>query len=135
MVVVRPLLHGGAAVASLVPAPSYGALLDLRGGGMDDQTLTTRLLSELLGTFGLLTAVCLSGKVPPGWTRPIQVPVLGTLACLIFIFSPLSGASFNPAVNLSLLIGGQLSLKLFVLYGIMQFIGAAAATKFVALLG
>ena len=136
MVLMRPALHGSA-IASLGSAELHDttALMNLRGGAMEDHTTTTRLLAELVGTFGLLLAVRISAKVPEGWTRPVQFPVLCTLGCLIYFFGPLSGASLNPVVSVSMLISGEMSLSLFLLYTVVQVIGATAATKVVALLG
>ena len=108
-------------------------MLRLRGGG-DEHGLGTQVLTEIVGTFFLLVSVRLSSKVPPFFTRPVQLPVLCTLGTIIYVLGPISGASLNPAVNLALLVAGEMSAIKFLLYGIAQFIGAAAATKLIGTL-
>jgi len=68
-------------------------------------------------------------KVPAAWTRPYQFPVLVSLAFLIYIFGPLSGASFNPAVNMFLLVRGEMSTRKFFSYSAAQLAAGAAAAK------
>ena len=109
------------------------SMMRLRGGA-DEHGLTAQVLSEVLGTFLLLVSVRLSSKVPPFLTRPVQLPVLCTLGSIIFFLGPIGGASLNPAVNLALLIAGEMSTLKFILYGIAQMIGAAAATKLIGAL-
>ena len=93
-----------------------------------------RYLSELMGTAGLLCAVIGSGiKAEQLAGGNIGLALLANaavtmLALFVFIeiFAPTSGAHFNPAVSLVMLMKHQLSPLQFLGYVLAQLLGAAA---------
>merc|ERR1712032_714578 len=87
---------------------ALSSYLTLRGG---QASLPAELCSEGLGTFLLLLAVRLSPRFPEKALRPIQLPVLPTLAAIIYCIGPISGAVINPAVSTALLAAGEISLR------------------------
>lgn len=101
---------------------------------------TTRsLLAEFLGTFTLVFvgagAVIIAST--PDFGANVVVPALGhglILVGLIYIFGHISGAHFNPAVTLGLLIGGKITPSRAGLYMIAQFLGGIAAAFVLVLL-
>jgi glycerol uptake facilitator-like aquaporin len=73
-----------------------------------NERLTTRLVGEFLGTGLLVMAVVGSGAMAESLTTDVGVQLLanslatvGALVSLIWMFGPVSGAHFNPAVSLS----------------------------------
>lgn len=108
--------------------PMAKAVIDIRGGEM---SLGAQTLADAFGTFLLLVVVRLSSRVPERWTRPYHFPVLVALAFLIYIFGPISGASFNPAVNMSMLVMGEMSIRKFFWYSASQLAAAGFAAKLI----
>jgi len=73
-------------------------------GGSADYELSTKLVSEFLGTFMLVLTVGLNvlGKSPaPVWS------IGSSLMCMIYALGNVSGAHFNPAVTLAILASGR----------------------------
>jgi len=106
-------------------------LADLRArhGG---QGQTRRLFSELLGT-GILTFVAAGGPViaavsttSPSPTAQVVAPALAVLA-LIYSLGPISGAHFNPAVTVAVLIARRISASLAGLYVLTPLVAAVVA--------
>ncbi len=95
---------------------------------MPTTNLTRRLAAEALGTAFLLATVVGSGIM--GETLAggnVALALLGNtiatgaiLAVLILIFGPVSGGHFNPAVTLSFLIQGEISLRDAAIYVVVQ---------------
>ena len=110
---------------------SHDRLLALRGG---DYTMQQQLISETLGTFGLLLAVRLSSRAPAMMTKHTNFVVLIALGFLICLCGPVSGASFNLSVSWASFITGEMGFNKLILFTIAQLIGAAGATKLVELL-
>lgn len=77
---------------------------------------------EFIGTFFLVLGAALYGAVG------------ATLALMVMIYAGahISGAHYNPAVTLALIIRGKATLKDAVPYWISQFLGAVAAALIVA---
>lgn len=95
------------------------------------------LLAELIGTFTLCFIGIASVIVAPQFG--IVAPALGhglVLVGLIFAYGHISGAQFNPAVTVGLLVGGKIDPVKAGAYIVAQFIGGViAAYAVVALVG
>tara|TARA_B100000927_G_scaffold273723_1_gene252398 strand:+ start:657 stop:1283 length:627 start_codon:yes stop_codon:yes gene_type:complete len=85
-----------------------------------------KYIIEFLGTLFLVLIIGLS-------QNPIAIG-LG-LAVLVYMGAHISGAHYNPAVSLSMLINKQIQLKEFSFYVASQLLGSVVATYFVVLLG
>ena len=85
-----------------------------------------KYIIEFLGTLFLVLIIGLS-------QNPIAIG-LG-LAVLVYMGAHISGAHYNPAVSLSMLINKQIQLKEFSFYVASQLLGSVVATYFVLLLG
>jgi len=93
--------------------------------------LTRRLTAEALGTFILVMAVIGSGIMAAnlaGGNGAIAL-LCNTLATgavlfvIITIFAPISGAHFNPAVSLVMLLRGDLDRRTTLAYVVVQIVG------------
>ena len=93
--------------------------------------LTRRLTAEALGTFILVMAVVGSGIMAAnlaGGNGAIAL-LCNTLATgavlfvIITIFAPISGAHFNPAVSLVMLLRGDLDRRTTLAYVVVQIVG------------
>ena len=84
-------------------------------------------LAELIGTF-MLTFIG-AGAVAIGTASLTGVALAHGLALviIIFTFGHISGAHVNPAVTISLLLGGKVEVSRAALYLVAQFVGAAIA--------
>jgi len=73
-------------------------------GGEADYSLATRLVSEFIGTFFLVLTVGLNviGKSP----APV-FSIAASLMCMIYALGNCSGAHFNPAVTLAIILAGR----------------------------
>ena len=95
------------------------------------------LLAELIGTFTLCFIGIASVIVAPQFG--IVAPALGhglVLVGLIFAYGHISGAQFNPAVTVGLLVGGKIDAMKAGAFIVAQFIGGViAAYAVVALVG
>lgn len=95
------------------------------------------LLAEFIGTFTLCFIGIASVIVAPQFG--IVAPALGhglILVGLIFAYGHISGAQFNPAVTVGLLVGGKTDLVKAGAYIVAQFLGGViAAYLIVALVG
>ena len=85
-----------------------------------------KYIIEFLGTLFLVLIIGLS-------QNPIAIG-LG-LAVLVYMGAHISGAHYNPAVSLSMLINKQIQLKEFSFYVASQLLGSVVAAYFVVLLG
>ena len=85
-----------------------------------------KYITEFLGTLFLVLIIGLS-------QNPIAIG-LG-LAVLVYMGAHISGAHYNPAVSLSMLINKQIQLKEFSFYVASQLLGSVVATYLVVLLG
>ncbi len=97
-------------------------------------SLTRQLAAEGLGTALLLAVVIGSGIMGDRLCGGnVAVALLGNtistgaaLVVLITIFGPLSGAHFNPAVTLAVLLKGEISPATALLFVLVQLVGAVA---------
>jgi aquaporin Z len=83
-----------------------------------------KYLTELIGTFFLVLTVCLTvlGKVP---LAPLAIGA--SLMVMVYMGGHISGAHYNPAVSLAVLVRGKLAPGDFVAYLVAQFVGAILA--------
>lgn len=86
--------------------------------------LYSRLVSEFLGTFFLVLTVglnVLGGSKAPVWS------IAAALMCMIFALGSCSGAHFNPAVTVSILVRGEIDGPTAGKYIATQLVGGTAA--------
>jgi aquaporin Z len=84
-----------------------------------------KLITEFVGTFFLVLVI---GMVVTGGKGDFSPIAIGSvLMCMVFAGAHVSGAHYNPAVTLAVLLRGRMSLKEAVGYVIVQIIGAIAA--------
>merc|ERR1719359_1466674 len=77
-------------------------------GGSADYELSTKLVSEFIGTFYLVLTVglnVLGGSPAPVWS------IAAALMCMIYSLGNCSGAHFNPAVTVAILCSGRDKIK------------------------
>jgi len=83
-----------------------------------------KYLTEFVGTFFLVFTVCLAAgggiSVPP-------LAIGASLMAMVYMGGPVSGAHYNPAVSLALLLSRKLGAADFLPYLVAQFAGAIAA--------
>ena len=92
----------------------------------DAPTLQEELIGETVGTFLLTLAVVCAGAQPlPKPTGPLAVACI--LTGLIYAFGTLSGAVFNPAVSLALVLRGKLAKEKALWFAAAQTGGAILA--------
>ncbi|HEV8591131.1 MAG TPA: MIP/aquaporin family protein [Pyrinomonadaceae bacterium] len=99
---------------------------------MSHETLSRRLAAEFLGTAILLCAVVGSGIMAERLAGGnVAIALLANtiatgvaLVALILMFSPVSGAHFNPVVSMSAAINGETSWSDAAIYTMVQILGA-----------
>jgi glycerol uptake facilitator-like aquaporin len=99
------------------------------------ENLARRLTAEFVGTCLLVAAVVGSGVMADNLTDDVALALLcntiataAGLVVLISVFGSLSGAHFNPAVSLVMLLMREMPLAAFVFYCLAQVLGAIAGT-------
>jgi glycerol uptake facilitator-like aquaporin len=99
------------------------------------ENLARRMTAEFAGTCLLVAAVVGSGIMADNLTNDVALALLcntiataSALVVLISVFGPLSGAHFNPAVSLVMLLLKGMPLPAFLLYGLAQVLGGIAGT-------
>merc|ERR1719456_1093321 len=73
-------------------------------GGNPEYELVNKLFSEFIGTFFLVLTVglnVLGGSPGPVWS------IAASLMCMIYALGGVSGAHFNPAVTVAILLSGR----------------------------
>jgi glycerol uptake facilitator-like aquaporin len=97
--------------------------------------LMRRLIAEFTGTCLLVAAVVGSGIMADTLTDDVALALLcntiataAALVVLISVFGPVSGAHFNPAVSLVMLLLKEMPLAAFLLYCLAQVLGGIAGT-------
>jgi len=90
----------------------------------DKKTLVPKLASEFIGTFMLVLTVGLNvlGKSPAA-----AFSIAASLMCMIYALGDVSGANFNPAVTLALVVFGESDPKDAGMYMAAQIAGGIAA--------
>jgi len=89
--------------------------------------------AEILGTFSLVFIGCMTA-IFTGNVVAVSMAFGLTVMVFAFVLGPISGAHFNPAVSLGLLIRKKINVKDFGFYIIAQLVGAALATFMIWLL-
>lgn len=80
-----------------------------------------KYLVEFLGTFVFLSVILSQGQA---------LPIVITLAAVIFFGGSISGGHFNPAVSFMMHMKNTLPLEDFLFYVVSQMAGGAAALVF-----
>lgn len=88
-----------------------------------------KLITEFIGTFFLVLVVGMVVYGGKGDFAPVAIGAV--LLCMVFAGGHVSGAHYNPAVTLAVLLRGRITLKEAIPYVIVQIIGAAAASAIV----
>jgi glycerol uptake facilitator-like aquaporin len=104
----------------------------------DALSLVKALVAECIGTLLLATTIGV-GVVGTGHFSEYNflfLPVLvgAVVGLLVYVLGPISGAQFNPAVTLALMIFGKLKIAKAALYVLVQVIGASAGFKIAEIL-
>ena len=96
-----------------------------------------KLFSEYIGTLYLLLIIVGSGLMGESLTDDQALVLLANslatflgLVTLIWIFSPYSGAHFNPLVSIMLFVLGEISLSKTIFYIIFQIFGGISGVIF-----
>jgi aquaporin Z len=84
-----------------------------------------KYLTELIGTFFLVLTIGLAVNGGIGDLAPLAIG--SVLMVMIYAGGHISGAHYNPAVSLAVLIRGRIGVKDAIIYMIMQVIAAIAA--------
>ena len=84
----------------------------------------SRYLTEFMGTFFLVLAVCLAA---PSGGPSAALAIGGTLAIMVYMGGHISGGHYNPAVSLALHLRGILALADLLGYVLAQVMGAVCA--------
>jgi aquaporin Z len=95
--------------------------------------LSKRLGAEFIGTFWLVLGGCGSAVLAAKFDG-VGIGLLGvafafglTVLTMCFVFGPISGGHFNPAVSFGLMVGGRFKPADFIPYVVVQVIGATLA--------
>ena len=82
-------------------------------------------LVEFIGTFFLVLVICLTGKDGGNMMAPIGIGAI--LMVMVYMGGHISGAHYNPAVTIAVLIRGKIGSKDSMLYIGAQLLGSFAA--------
>ncbi|MEM0906270.1 MAG: MIP/aquaporin family protein [Pseudomonadota bacterium] len=98
-------------------------------------SFSRRLVAEALGTALLVTTVVGSGIMADKLTDDVALALLGNtlatgaiLVVLISVFGPVSGAHFNPAVTLAMVVRKALPAQEAIPYVVAQIVGGILGT-------
>jgi len=91
-----------------------------------DESLLSKGLAEFIGTFYLCLTVCAVCS-DPGAPILGVVGIASSLMVMIFALGSVSGANFNPAVTLGLLLRGELDFPVAAVYWLCQLLGGLFA--------
>jgi aquaporin Z len=91
-----------------------------------------KFITEFIGTFFLVLTV---GMVVTGGKGDFSPIAIGSvLMCMVFAGAHISGAHYNPAVTLAVVLRGRISVSEGILFVIAQIVGAIAASYIVMFL-
>src|SRR5439155_3252622 len=83
-----------------------------------------KYLTEVIGTFFLVLTIGLAGA-KAGAMAPLAIGA--ALMVMVYMGGHVSGAHYNPAVSLAVLLRGKIGVVDFVVYVICQLVGASLA--------
>jgi aquaporin Z len=91
-----------------------------------------KYLTEFIGTFFLVLTICLMGNdrtnLKPGEAEVYRMLAPLAIGCalmvMVYMGGHISGAHYNPAVSLAVLLRGNLNLVNFGIYVVSQVLGA-----------
>jgi aquaporin Z len=86
-----------------------------------------KTLTEFIGTFFLVLVICLTTSNPNGGTPMAPIAIGLTLMVMVYMGGHISGAHYNPAVTMAVLMLKRIELKEALGYWIFQIAGACAA--------
>lgn len=93
-----------------------------------------QLIVEFIGTFVLVFTVGMT-VINPGGAGPLAPLAIGaSLMVMIYAGGHISGAHYNPAVSLAVLVRGGMKLRSMIEYWVAQLIGAGVAIAAVIVL-
>ncbi len=95
-------------------------------------------LAEFLGTFTLVFVGIFVAAIAGGEGQGVIVAALGhglVLIGIIYAFGKFSGAHVNPAITISLLVGGKIGVDRALIYIVAQLLGAVIAAVLANLTG
>ena len=84
-----------------------------------------KYLVEFIGTFFLVLVICLSTGNGGNMLAPIAIGAV--LLVMVYMGGHISGAHYNPAITLAILIRGKIGMKDAAIYMITQIVAAFAA--------
>ncbi|HRB56261.1 MAG TPA: aquaporin, partial [Ferruginibacter sp.] len=84
-----------------------------------------KLITEFIGTFFLILTIGMAVLGGAGNLAPVAIGL--ALMVMVYAGGHISGAHFNPAVTLGILIRGKITVADAVPYMIVQFVAAAIA--------
>lgn len=85
-----------------------------------------KLITELVGAFGFMLVIALSGPIGP--FAPLAIG--GALMVMVYMGGHISGAHYNPAVSFAIFLRRKIGAGDMVAYWVAQLIGAALAFTF-----
>jgi len=88
--------------------------------------LTSKLLTELVGTFLFFTVIALAGPIGP--LAPLAIG--GALMAMVYMGGHVSGAHYNPAVSLAVFLRRKIGVTELLSYWAVQLVAAALAFSF-----
>ncbi len=103
-----------------------------------EYTISSQILSEYLGSLFLVMAaispiILFHQALEAGIGMAVLADALAVgfiLFALIEVFGPISGAHFNPAVSLAMVLGGKIGWKRALIYILAQITGGLTGTVF-----
>jgi len=90
-----------------------------------------RYVTEFIGTFFLVFTI---GMISVTGSAGAPLAIGSVLTAMVFMGAPVSGAHYNPAVSLALLLSGAMAKADFAPYVVAQLLGATVAAAVVVVL-
>ena len=110
-----------------VEATNSAATLQAAAPALTVPTRSEKIGAEFVGTFILVLSVVCAGA-QPAQAALAPFAVVGVITGLIFAFGHISGAIFNPAVSIALILRGRLGVQEALEFAVAQLLAAIAAS-------